>query len=97
MSITIAAQGNFLVDHHFADLKMLLFFKSEFLRSRWSRQIALSETETFRAQDRDRDQDFQARDRDRDQQKLVSRQDQVSRPPSLVYALSTISSLHRCQ
>ena len=35
------------------------------LRSRWSRQIALSETETLRAQERDRD--FQARDRSRDE------------------------------
>ncbi len=46
-----------------------LFFKSKFLRSRWSRQIALSETETVRA----RDQDFQDRDETRDQQKRVSR------------------------
>ena len=67
----MAAQGYFLVDHHFAVLRMLfhwLFFKSKFLRSWWSRQIALSETETFRAQDWDRDHGPR-RWRDRDQQK----------------------------
>ncbi len=37
--------------------------RPEFLRSRWSRQIALSKTETFRVQERDQDQDFQSRDR----------------------------------
>ncbi len=50
----------------FSHFDSFLHCKSEFLRSRWSRQSTdcLSETKSFRAQDRVEEEDFQTRDQD---------------------------------